>query len=80
MMLFSFSLSVLLASVLVMMTMQVVESLPLMKRNSKFVTMPLKRVEQARDLHPQIVCSPSSFVRLKGANQAIFAPASATKH
>ena len=67
MMLFSssFTLSTLLGSVLIMMSMQVVESLPLIKRNSKFVTMPLKRVEQARDIHPQIVC-PLTFFYCKG--------------
>jgi hypothetical protein len=58
MMLFSSSLtlSTLLASAIIMMSMQVVESSPLVKRNSKFVTMPLKRVdaERTRDLHPQI--------------------------
>ncbi|KAF8969251.1 aspartic peptidase A1 [Flammula alnicola] len=48
------SLSTLLAGVLLMLSMQAVESLPLSKRSPKFVTLPLKRVEQARGLHPQI--------------------------
>jgi hypothetical protein len=63
------SLSTLLAGVLVMISTQVVESLPIIKRNSRFVTMPLKRVEQARDLHPQIVGHQVSLIRLtRGAN------------
>ena len=71
-MLFSLSLSTLLTIVLIMMSMQVVESMPLVKRNSKFVTIPLKRVEQAGDLHPQIVCpSPHLLFDWKGLTQLI---------
>jgi len=58
----SLSLSTLLAGVLIMMSTQIVESLPIIKRNSRFVTMPLKRVEQAGDLHPQIVCHSISLI------------------
>ena len=71
-MLFSSSLSTLLASVLIMMSMQAVESVPLVKRNDKFVTMPLKRVEQSGDLHPQIVCLSSHLLfDQKGLTQLI---------
>lgn len=50
----SLSFSTLLAGIFITMSMQAVEALPIIKRNSHFVTMPLKRVERARDLHPQI--------------------------
>ena len=55
-----------------MMSMQAVESVPLVKRNDKFVTMPLKRVEQSGDLHPQIVCLSSHLLfDQKGLTQLI---------
>jgi hypothetical protein len=49
------SLSALLSCVLLMLTTQVVEAGPLSRRSPNFVTLPLKRVELARGLHPQIV-------------------------
>jgi len=48
------SLSTLLAGVMFMLTMQVVEAAPFFERMPKFVTLPLKRVEMARSVHPQI--------------------------
>ncbi|KAF8199635.1 aspartic peptidase A1 [Pholiota molesta] len=47
------SLSALLSCVLLMLTTQVVEAGPLSRRSPNFVTLPLKRVELARGLHPR---------------------------
>ena len=52
----SLSLSSLLAGVLVILSMQVVEAAPLERRGSGLVTMPLRRLEQKRSPHPQLVC------------------------
>ena len=51
----SHSLSTLLAGVLLMFTIQLVEAAPFVERQPSFVTLPLKRVQMARDVHPQIV-------------------------
>lgn len=54
----SHSLSTLLAGVLLMLSVQVVDAAPFVERQPNFVTLPLKRVEMARDAHPQIVRVP----------------------
>ncbi|KJA26380.1 hypothetical protein HYPSUDRAFT_36694 [Hypholoma sublateritium FD-334 SS-4] len=48
------SMTVLLAGVLLMLTANVVESVPLTKRTPQFVTLPLKRMVPVGGLHPQI--------------------------
>ena len=49
------SMTALLAGVLLMLTANVVESVPLTKRTPQFVTLPLKRMVPVGGLHPQIV-------------------------
>ena len=54
---FSLGLPKLLAGIIVLLSLQAVDSLSLLKRRSEaqLITLPLKRIEQRSDLHPQIV-------------------------
>lgn len=48
-------LSTLLGSVLVLLSVQVVESFPVVKRAPQSFTLPLSRIKQTGDIHGQIV-------------------------
>jgi hypothetical protein len=52
---FSFSLSTLLASIIVLLSFQAVESSSISKRGSQLFTLPLKSIQQRTDIHPQIL-------------------------
>lgn len=59
------SMTALLAGVLLMLTANVVESVPLTKRTPQFVTLPLKRMAPVGGLHPQIVRKMCPFQRAR---------------
>lgn len=51
------SFSALLAGFVLVLSLQVLDAAPIPKRSSvSMVTLPLKRMEQARNVHPLIVC------------------------